>query len=487
MPKTKSTLSKNIAYVMIYHLFTAIAPLIITPYISRVLGATEIGKYTYAYSIAYYFVMVANLGISTHGSRRIAEVKHDEEKLKQVFSNLLWLHITISGAVTIIYIIAVFIGMNRDNRGLSLIMTFYVLSSVFDVKWLFYGLEQFRPTVFRSIIIRILNIVLIFVLVKNREDVGIYTFIMAFVGFFIAEVILFVLAFHRLKISKPNIGLLFKDFIPLLILFIPSVANLLLRHFDKIMIGLLSTYEQLGLYENTDRILVILSLLTTSLGDVMLPRVSSLLANKKGDYAVYVFNTVLRFSTILSCALTFGLIAISDEFVPYFFGDEFVGCIQLIKWIAPNIIILNLSVSIRKQYLIPTHRERVFLTATGIGLATNILGNAILIPKQGALGAVYSTLVAELIVVLIQYIMIHKQVNYSRYFGDIVKYSIIGIIMYIGVRMIALLRLAYLPLLVLEILLGAFIYILLSYAVLKISHDEILDYLKRIVFRKIAN
>ncbi len=477
----ETLLRKNLGYMVFYHMFVAVMPLVITPYISRVLGPSEIGKYTYAYSIAYYFVMVANLGISAHGSRMIAEVKHDPEKLDETFSDLFWLHILFSGAVTIIYILAVISGLNRENSTLSYIMIFYVLSSVIDVKWLFYGLEKFRITVLRNVLIRIVYVLLIFCFVKTQDDINLYAFIMAFVAFFLCELSLFILIFRNVKIRKPRLTGMSIQFFPLVLLFIPSVANLLLRHFDKIMIGMMSSYDQLGFYENTDRILVILSLLTTAVGDVMLPRLSSLIATENDNYAKKLFSLVLSISTIISCALTFGVMAVSEEFVPIFFGEEFSDCIALLTWIAPSLIMLNLSVSIRKQYLIPRHMEKVYITATVSSLLINITANAIFIPKYGALGAVYGTLIAEFSVVLIQFIMIHKQISYSRVFGDIIKYSIIGLVMYSCVRIVARCLAAGVAGLLIEILTGITVYCLLTLVMMLLSKDELLNYARRVI------
>ena len=473
-----NNLGKNIAYMIFYHIFTALSPLIVTPYISRVLGATEIGKYSYAYTLAYYFVLLANLGITTHGSRRIAEVKDDEKAFSQRFSDLFWLHIINALIVSFVYICAVIFGMNSKNAELSFIMTFYVLSSVVDVKWLFYGLENFKVTVLRSIIIKVFYIILIFVFVNTRNDINIYTFIMAFVAYFLAEASLFILLPRYGRIHKPNFSSIKREILPLLLLFIPSVANLLLRHFDKLMLGWMSSYDQLGMYENTDKVFLVMVTLITAVGDVMMPRISNLLASEDTSKADKLFNNALRASIVVSCALAFGIMSIAKEFVPLFFGNGFLGCIQLLTWIAPTIIMLTFSTLIRKQYLIPRYLERVFLTATISSLIINIIANAIFIPAYGALGAVYGTIIAEMSVIVIQFCMIHKQLDYKPFFIDLFKYSMIGLIMFFGVRLVSHIHLGQIIQVLVEIIVGAVIYTTLSYALLKASNDDLLKVVK---------
>ncbi len=469
---------RNIIYQMIYQIVTVLSPLIVTPYLSRTLGPSGIGKYSYAYSIAYYFVLFAGLGITSHGSRKIAEAKNNEEELNRTFSNLFWIHLFISLAVTIIYFIAVCAGMNKENSTLSFIMTFYVLSAAVDVKWFFYGIENFKITVLRSIIIRVLYIVLIFIFVNSKADTWRYTFIMAFVAFFLAEGSLFILLPKYVKLLRPNFKGMIKEIAPLFILFIPSVANLLLRHFDKIMLGMMSTYEQLGMYENTDKVFTILSTTITAASDVILPRISNLLASKNEEKAEHIFNLALRISIIVSCAFAFGLMAIAKEFVPVFFGNEFLGCISLLSWIAPTIIMTAFSVTIRKQYLIPRYKEKVYTIATCTGLAVNIVANYFMIPNYGAMGAVYGTLIAEFVVIICQFLMIHKEMNYLPYVKDLLVFISIGIIMLVVVRLVSNFPINIYGLLLVEISAGALIYLILTLIYLAKTNDEIFIYIK---------
>lgn len=477
-------LERNIIYQLIYQGVTVLSPLIVTPYISRVLGATAIGKYSYAYSIAYYFVLVAGLGISTHGTRQIACTKNNQNKFENTFSNLFWLHLATSSITTIAYIIAILCGLNRENQLLSIIMIFYLLSAVVDVKWFFQGLENFKITVLRSLIIKALYIVAIFLFVRGRDDIAIYTFIMAFVSFFLSEASLFILVPKYVKLHKPNLKGIISEIKPLFLLFIPSIGNLLLRHFDKIMLGVLSTYQQLGYYENSDKVFTILSTVITAVGDVMLPRISNLLASNNKEKANRIFTLSLRIGIITSCAFTFGIISIANEFVPLFFGQEFMQCIQIIQWIAPSIIMVAFSASIRKQYLIPRYKNKVYIFATSSGLLCNIILNAILIPKYGAMGAVYATLVAELIIIVCQFAMIHKELNYTPFIIDLIAFCSIGCIMFALVRISSLISWNGIAQLLFEILVGIVSFSILSYVYMNTKKDELLIYVLNIFKRR---
>jgi O-antigen/teichoic acid export membrane protein len=450
-------------------------PLIVTPYLSRVLGPTELGKYSYAFSVAYYFVIFATLGITTHGSRQIAVGRDDTERRNAVFSDLFWLHMISAVGVTLIYIIFT-VFLVRENKIISYILIFYVASTIFDVKWLFYGLENFKITVARNLIIKVLTIICIFVFVKTRNDIHNYTFVMAFISYFVAEASLFLLFPKYVKLYKPNWDGIKKEISPLSIMFIPFVASSVSRYIDKVMLGTMSTYKEVGFYENADKIYIMLVLVITALGDVMLPRLSNLVSNGGEEKANKLFEYALNICIISSCAFAFGISAIAKEFVPIFFGDEFLECISLLIWISPTIIMLAFSATVRKQYLMPRYKNSIFVVSMLVGTIVHIIANLYFIPKYFALGSVYSTLIAEFVILFIQSIVTMKEINYLPYIKILVVFSVIGLIMYIFIRAIAVLMPCTVLTLVVEIILGALIYSVLSLIYLKISNNELYAY-----------
>ncbi|MBQ6659895.1 MAG: oligosaccharide flippase family protein [Lachnospiraceae bacterium] len=473
MATKKTALGKNLAYQMFYQAVVILAPLIVTPYLSRVLGPDELGKYTYAFSVAYYFVLVGTLGITTHGSRRIAAVKDDPEQLTRTYSNLFWLHLAASVTVFAAYVICS-LTVFKQNRNLTLIMGFYVASTIFDVKWLFYGLENFRVTAIRNFCVKLITICAIFLLVRTRSDIAVYTWIMAGISFFLAEISLFVMAPRVVKLQKPDRRELAGEFLPLLVMFIPTAGTLICRHIDKVMLGSMSTFAETGFYENTDKVYVMLVTVITVVGDVMLPHMSNMYANGKKKEADRLFSFSLQICSLTACAFMFGIAAIAKEFVPVFFGKEFGACEILLVSIAPTILMLAWSATVRKQYLVPKNRDRVFVISMLIGTVTDIVANALLIPRFDALGAVYGTLIAEGIIVIVQVVMTWKEINYPFYARQTAVFCVIGAVMYLAVRGTAMLPLKGVPQLVTEIAVGGIVYVALALLYLRLTKNEML-------------
>ena len=217
-----SKLAKNFIYNIIYQVLILILPLISAPYISRILGAEGIGTYSYTYSIVSYFVMFAMLGINNYGNRLIAQTRDDKEKLSINFWSLYILEFIITAIVLIAYIIFITFIIKEDK--LMYILQFgYILSSFFDINWFFFGIEEFKITVTRNTIIKILSFVLLFIFVKTKSDIYIYTIILV-ISNFISNIVLWPFIFKRIKKVKISFKDIFKHLKPCIILFIPVIA-----------------------------------------------------------------------------------------------------------------------------------------------------------------------------------------------------------------------------------------------------------------------
>ena len=221
-------------------------PLITSPYISRVLGAEAIGIYSYTYSIAYYFVMFAMLGISNYGNRLISSVRDNRELLNKEFSSLFCVHVIISSFVLLFYFFYCIIIVNGNEKLYAIIQGMFVASAVFDVNWFFFGLEEFKLSVTRNTLIKFISFICIFLFVKKREDLYIYCFIMA-AGILGGQIAIWPVMRRYVSFVKFGKHDLMKHVKPLLVLFIPVLAVSMYKIMDKVMLGQMDTKRSLGL------------------------------------------------------------------------------------------------------------------------------------------------------------------------------------------------------------------------------------------------
>ena len=154
------SLKKNFIYNLIYQILIFIFPLITVPYLSRVLGTSGIGTYSYTYSIVNYFMLITLLGINNYGNRLVAKVRDDKEKLSKTFISIYSIQL-ISGLIMILLYIVYMFFINSKYQMISWIQMIYIISAILDINWFFYGLEEFKFTIMRSSIVKIISLILL--------------------------------------------------------------------------------------------------------------------------------------------------------------------------------------------------------------------------------------------------------------------------------------------------------------------------------------
>lgn len=470
--KSKSNIKLNFLYNSIYQILLIILPLITSPYISRVLGKNGIGIYSYTYSLASTFALIGMLGVSNYGNRAIATVQDNRNERSKIFWNIWSLQLFVSSLMILFYIVYLIFLCPEQYILVSWVQIITILCSVVDINWFFFGMERFKVTVIRNIIIKILSVCMIFLFVKSKNDVWIYTLIIVG-GMFLSNIIIWPFLLREVDIVRPKWNLIKSHFRQTLLLFVPVIAIMLYNKMDKVMIGSLSDMNQTGLFENTDKIITIPLSFITALGTVMLPRMSYLFAKKNKKEILKYISVSMEFVCFMSAAMAFGIAGIAIEFAPLFFGMEFSETGILIMALAPKIIFIAWANVIRTQYLIPLHKDRVYVISVWLGAIVNLFVNFLLIPSMGAMGAIIGTILAEATVMIYQTICVWNEIPIRKYINNGIYYFIAGIIMFIVIRLIGVSMKGDIYTVFIQIILGGILYCLLClpYVVLRYSHE----------------
>ncbi len=426
----KKSVTKNYMYNLIYQVLVLILPLITTPYISRVLGAENIGIYSYTTSISAYFILFGSLGVALYGQREIAYKINNKKEYSKTF----W-EIVILRTITIfISIIIFYLTFATGNTGYSIyykILILEIIGNCIDITWFFQGVEDFKKAVIRNLIVKIISIICTFAFVKQEGDLWIY--FMIYVGsILIGNGSLWLsLPKYLEKVNRKELKIL-KHLRPTIMLFIPQIAIQVYTVLDRTMIGAIITDKsEVGYYDQSQKIIKMLLAIITSLGTVMLTRISSNLANGEKEKVKIYMKKSFRVVFMLSLPMIFGIIAVSDVFVPLFFGQGYDRVSILMKGISPILLLIGISNVTGTQYLLPTKRQREFSISVICGAIINFIMNISLIWNFGALGASIGTVIAEFTVTVIQLYFVRHDFNFREIIKSSKNYVISSITMFI--------------------------------------------------------
>lgn len=423
MAKQKS-LKLNYIYNVSYQVLSLITPLITTPYVSRVLGADGIGDYSFTASVVTYFSMVAVLGTLTYGNREISYLQDDRKARSKLFWEIELLSFLSTGICTAAYLIFLLF-CDRSRFSLYAIQTISIVCVAFDIAWLLQGMEEFGKVMFRNMLFKVINIVFIFTAVRDKDDLFLYVAGMVLLALASNLSIWFYLPQY---IDRPVWKELhpMRHLKPTLALFIPSVAMSIYTVFDKTMIGLFSNNFENGYYEQALKISKTALTLVTALGAVMIPRMGYYFNQKNMDKVKELTYQSYNFVWFLGVPLSFGLIGISQNLVPWFYGKGYDKITVLLPILGLLIIIIGLSNVTGIQYFVTTKRERLLTATVIIGAVVNFICNLILIPKLYSIGASIASVAAEAVITLTQLYFIRNELSFTRIMAQSVKYLLAG-------------------------------------------------------------
>ncbi|NLK74675.1 MAG: oligosaccharide flippase family protein [Clostridiales bacterium] len=469
-------LKKDYIYNLIYRLSICLLPLVITPYVSRVLRADQVGIYSFSSTVACFFIMFGKLGIDNYGNRSIAACRDDIEERSRVFWGI-YIFQLITSLLSILVFVFLILFVYKENSRVYWMQLIYVSSVLFDVSWLFFGMEKFRITTIRSLVSRALIIILVFTLVHTERDLWVYTGVMS-LCFLIEQLQLLPFIPKLIKLVPIKGADIIKHIVPNFKLFIPLLAFNLYSWLDKIFLGIIhKSTTAIAFYVYAENIINLPKGILSALDSVMLPRISNLVANNHRKQGLQNMQASIRFNSFICCALCFGIAGIAPSFIPWFFGSEYRPAILITMELAVIMIPMTVSNVIQIQYLIPFYKEDIYTRAVSLGALTNIILNLIFIPLYGILGAVIAKFGAEILVCAYQLIRIRDVYAYKTLAKTLLPFILCGLLEFAVTYSLNRISMASFILLIIQVLAGGVVYLLGCYIYVVYISKEYSDFL----------
>ena len=421
---------KNYLYNLSYQILTIILPIITVPYVTRIFTSEALGNYVFYNSIVSYFSLFAMLGIGVYGTKQIAAASD----VSNTFWNIYVIQLIASILALSVYVVAVF-SISQMGGIIPLIVGITLFAKMIDISWLFSGKEDFKKITIRNVVVRIIGVISIFTFVKSSDDLYLYVFLIVIFDF-LGQFVMWVPAKKFIKHPSFNTNTIKKNLYPIILLFLPQVAISLYVVLDRTLLGILGSYSDVGIYEQGQKLISILLKVVSSLGVVMLPRVTNLLSDRKEKEA----ENMVRFSFILYnliiFPMIFGLIAVNDVFVKLFLGKNFQDVKYVLYITVFNIMFVGWTNILGYQVLVVRNKNKEFMLSTTIPAFVSVVVNIAAIPFFGYIGASITAVVVEILVFAIQWYYSRNIINKNLLFNkDLVKIICSSLVMF-GVVML---------------------------------------------------
>lgn len=430
----RDNVKSNFVFQMFYQIVTLAIPLIIAPYLTRTLGDSSLGIYTFTYSIMSCFMTIARLGIDKHGQRVIAAAVDDEKKLRVTFWSLYVTHVFFTIVALVLYFCFV-IFFAKKYYSVYLIQGLALLGVMFDITWFFYGIENFKFIVLENLCVKISELLLIFIFVKNKNSLDVYACIMS-LSICLGYLVVLPYVIKNLKPIKFTWNDVKQHLKPLFILFFAAIAVTAYQMIDKTLLGVLSTESNVAYYEYANKIVNVPVNLVYVTGTVLMPRACAYAAKGDKKNQIKYMNYSLHFVCFLGIGAAFGFLSVSNLFSIIYYGKDFADCGGVMMTLCPAIFLLGIENIMRTQYMIPNHMDKQFTSCIVITTIINLILSAVLIPVIGVYGAVIGTIIAELVCTIIQIILCKSILSIEKILKTAIPYLISGLIMFCVIHIV---------------------------------------------------
>jgi len=399
MAKNKSLTSGGIYY-LLYNVLNVAFPLVSGIYVSRKLLPSDIGTVTAAQNLAQYFFLLSFLGVPAYGLREISKTRNDRDERNQIFSELFIINLISTIVFLAAYILLIFlVKAYRDELVLYLVVGISVALNIFNISWIFEGLEEFRFISLRNLAFKILTFALLVIFVRGKEDYLNYACVsvVGTAGHYVINVF-FAPKFVRFTTKKLNLKRHLK---PVFYLAAVNLAIEIYSLMDITMMNFMSTKESIAFYKYGHNIQRMLAQVVNTFTLVLIPRISFYYKEKRYDEFNDLLSKTLRIIIIVAVPMIVGVQFTSDFLLTQIYGEEYIASSYILKMFSVLLLITPIGYLLGSRVLLATDHENKMFISVGAGAVVNLIGNALLIPHYNEYGAAIATIVSEVVVMVV--------------------------------------------------------------------------------------
>lgn len=407
-----ASIKKNFLYNSILTTANYIFPILVFPYVSRVLGVTNIGICNFVDSIIQNFILISMLGIPIAAIREVVAAKRDRIKLNKVFSGIFYFNAILTAIAVLILLVCTYTVPDLyQYKRLMFVGIFKLVANFLMIEWFFKGIENFKYITIRSVAVKILYVIAIFLFVKTEDDYVIY-FVLTCSIFVVNAVtnLLYSRKFVSFTSHPISLKVFFK---PIMVLGIYMIFTSFYTSFNTSWLGIATDATQVGYFTTSTKLYTIILAVFTAFTSVMLPRMTDIING--GDMVRFreLLNKSSRlFFSALFPIVFYGLVY-ADQIVLLIAGEGFEGAALPMRICMCIMLVVGYEQVLIIQGLMPLKKDKTILLNSIIGGVVALICCMTLTPWLKAVGAALVWLCSEVAVAISASIFMNKYIGFK--------------------------------------------------------------------------
>ena len=443
-------------------IMSLVFPLITFPYVSGVLGVDNLGKFSFSHSIIIYFQLLSALGIATYAVREGAKYRDSRNKISLFASEVFSISVITTTISFLLLTIIIFTNHRLyEYKQILFLLSFIMIFNTFGCEWVYKIYEEYLYIAKRILFFQIVSLVLLFLFVRTKDDILVYTFIIVLSSS--GANIVNALGLRKYcSISFCFSKKMWVHLLPMLILFGNSVTTTIYVSSGTTILGFLTSDYNVGIYSVAAKIYMAVKHILAHVILVSVPRLSYLWGQNSKIEFESLANKIFSALLIVVLPSMILLFCLSRDMILVLSTQSFISATQPLHFLSIALMFSLFSWFFTSSILIPCKREGYVLRATCIAALVNLALNFILVPYFKETGAAIATVFAELSSMLFCYFCSKDIIKISIKRNDIVSVFLGCIIIVIISQLVKYLN--FKP----------FIYIVLTYSISAICYIKIL-------------
>lgn len=414
------SLGKNAFYNVVYKCLNILFPLVTVAYVSRVLLPVGVGKVAAAQNVVTYFVVIASLGLPVYGVKRIAECNDNREKASRVFSELFIINTISSIICSAIYILMVLGLAYFDSKiVISLVVGIQLFANIINIDWLYQGFEEYKYIMYRSLSVKFISLIAVFLFIHDTDDYVLYALITALS--FCANFIFNISNLHKyVELTFKDLGII-QHMKPVLTLLASVIAIELYTLTATTILAVTQGDDAVGYYSNASKAVAITRTMIAAVCAVFLPRLNFLISHNLFDEFEKLAGKGMSILINTSLPVAVAICILADDFITILFGPEYQAAILAMRILCISIVTIAISNFMGYQILVTLGKEKIIFFSTIMGAVINIGLNVLLINRYSLYGAAIASVVTEGLIAIYQYYHVKNMISIKASINEVLS------------------------------------------------------------------
>lgn len=304
----------NFSYLSILQIFNLFIPFLTYPYLIRVLGSELYGLIIFTQVIAGYFNIFISFGFALFGAKEVSIHRANKTKLSEIISVITFIKFVFF-IISILFLFVYFLLFPNKNQNLYFLAFWICLVDIFFPIWFFQGIEKMKFISIISITSKIINLLLVFILIKDNSDILLFYIINILTTLVSGFLSYFLIKKESVYFYLPNLSIIKKALSSAYMFFLQGAITITYVITNKFFIGYFLGMQAMAYYDLAEKIVSLFRIPQTILSQIAFPKI---VFSKNKNLLRKIFNI----SFLINCSIYFIFIVILGKNIVLILGGS---------------------------------------------------------------------------------------------------------------------------------------------------------------------